>query len=293
MIRTPVASCTACQTVAGSVLAGGHRPPQPASRSALPAAMHRPVGGGRGEQHRDAVLGERVGELLGVSRSSSTVLAPARSGNTTSPPSPKVNAIGGVPVTTSSGRDADDVPGERVGDGQHVAVQVHRRLGPAGGAGGEGEQGDVVGRGGDRGERPLGRAARTVGELGVAGVGRRWAGPGRSSVWPWWHSASAGRASSVIGSARPRRSIGMVVTATPPASSTPSQQATSHGSFGPRSSTRLPGTTSEVLDEHGGDLVGAARAGRRRSRPRRSRARRAGRPPARSSSSAAALSRSG
>ena len=34
----------------------------------------------------------------------------------------------------------------------------------------------------------------------------------------------------------------MVVTATAPALSTPNQHATSHGLFGPRSSTRLPGT---------------------------------------------------
>ena len=38
------------------------------------------------------------------------------------------------------------------------------------------------------------------------------------------------------------RSSGIVVTTTPPMRSTPSQQATSHGLFGARSSTRLPGT---------------------------------------------------
>ena len=39
------------------------------------------------------------------------------------------------------------------------------------------------------------------------------------------------------------RSSGIVVTTTAPACSTPNQQATSHGLFGPRSRTRLPGTT--------------------------------------------------
>ena len=39
------------------------------------------------------------------------------------------------------------------------------------------------------------------------------------------------------------RSIGMVGTATQPAVRTPSQQAASQGLFGPRSSTRLPGTS--------------------------------------------------
>ena len=38
------------------------------------------------------------------------------------------------------------------------------------------------------------------------------------------------------------RSSGMEVTATPPALSTPNQAATSHGLFGPRNSTRFPGT---------------------------------------------------
>jgi hypothetical protein len=39
----------------------------------------------------------------GEARSSSSVLAPMPNGNTTSPPSPKVNPSGGVPVNTSSG----------------------------------------------------------------------------------------------------------------------------------------------------------------------------------------------
>ncbi|MNN67477.1 hypothetical protein D3C81_1831140 [compost metagenome] len=39
----------------------------------------------------------------GVSFSASTVLAPMRSGKHSMPPSPKVNAIGGVPQKISSG----------------------------------------------------------------------------------------------------------------------------------------------------------------------------------------------
>ncbi len=41
----------------------------------------------------------------------------------------------------------------------------------------------------------------------------------------------------------PARNSGMVVTATAPALTTPNQLAASHGLFGARSSTRLPGTT--------------------------------------------------
>ena len=51
------------------------------------------------------------------------------------------------------GLGAQHVRRERVGDGQHVAVEVHRRLRPAGGARGEGQQRDVVGGGVDVGER--------------------------------------------------------------------------------------------------------------------------------------------
>jgi hypothetical protein len=48
---------------------------------------------------------------------------------------------------------------------------------------------------------------------------------------------------SAIVASSPARSSGIVVTATPPALRTANQQATSHGSLKPRSSTRLPGTS--------------------------------------------------
>jgi hypothetical protein len=42
-------------------------------------------------------------QRLGLAFSSSTVLAPIDSGNSSSPPSPKVKASGGLPMNTSSG----------------------------------------------------------------------------------------------------------------------------------------------------------------------------------------------
>ena len=48
-----------------------------------------------------------------------------------------------------------------------------------------------------------------------------------------------------IAASSPLRSNGIVDTATAPALSTPNQQATIHGLFGPRSSTRLPATTPQ------------------------------------------------
>ena len=64
----------------------------------------------------------------------------------------------------------------------------------------------------------------------------------RSSGNRWSHRAKSSWAISATVASSPARSSGMVVTATAPALSTPNQQATSHGLFGPRRSTRLPGT---------------------------------------------------
>lgn len=56
------------------------------------------------------------------------------------------------------------------------------------------------------------------------------------------HSAKSTAAISAMTASSVSRSIGIVVTGTAPAFSTPNQHATSHGVFGPRSRTRLPGT---------------------------------------------------
>ena len=84
--------------------------------------------------------------LSGAPCSSSTVAAPTRIGNVTRPPRPNVNAIGGEPMKTSSLARAHDLARERVADREHVAVEVHRALRPAGRAAGEGDQHDVVAR---------------------------------------------------------------------------------------------------------------------------------------------------
>ncbi len=72
---------------------------------------------------------------------------------------------------------AQHVPGEGVGYGQHVPVEVHAALRAAGGAGGERDQGDVVRGGVDRGERGAGR--RTAQQVvGAVTAVRRDAQPG-------------------------------------------------------------------------------------------------------------------
>ena len=65
---------------------------------------------------------------------------------------------------------------------------------------------------------------------------------GQLPVNRWSHRASRGCATWQMVVSSLARSSDMVATATPPALSTPSQHAASQGLFGPRSSTRLPGT---------------------------------------------------
>ena len=73
-----------------------------------------------------AIAVEQVG---GAAFSSSTVEAPTRIGNSSSPPRPKVKASGGLPMKTSSGVGAQHVRREAARSGHHVAVEVHRALG--------------------------------------------------------------------------------------------------------------------------------------------------------------------
>ena len=75
------------------------------------------------------------------------VEAPARKGNSTSPPRPKVKASGGEPMTRSCALGAQHVPAVRVAGRQHVAVKMHGALGLAGRARGKADQADVVGGG--------------------------------------------------------------------------------------------------------------------------------------------------
>ena len=84
------------------------------------------------------------------------VEAPKRSGKSTRPPRPNVNASGGVPLKTSLGCGFEHAPGERVARRQQVAVEVHAPLRRPGRAGGEGDDRDVVGGGVDGSERAAG-----------------------------------------------------------------------------------------------------------------------------------------
>ncbi|CAM5313288.1 NADPH dehydrogenase [Streptomyces violarus] len=136
-------------------------------------------------------------------------------------------------------------------------------------------------------DRPAGSAAR------AASAGVRLSALARSSTARMSHSACRTRAISHIVLSSCGRCWASTVTATAPAFSTASQQAASHGVVGPRSSTRLPGTTPSSP---------VSRCAMRSTRARRSAyvhgspagVRNAGRSPGGPwSSSAAQLSRSG
>ena len=144
----------------------------------------------------------------GVAFSISSVLAPTRSGKTTSPPRPKVNASGGVPVKTSSALGFTTWP-------RRCRRSRARRDGSAsspwapGRAGREREQGDVVGRG-----RDVVEARRLVrDQCAVRSSVRRRRSNGRhsrdraaarSARKRWSHSARSIRAISWMSRSSPR-----------------------------------------------------------------------------------------
>ncbi len=119
----------------------------------------------------------------------------------------------------------------------------------------------------------------------------------RSAVCRASHSARSTLAISPIVASSPARSSGIVATTTAPAFIAPNQQATSHGLFGARSSTRLPGRTPRSsTSARATRLARASRSAYDQTAPPASR--RQGRSPpnrwiVRSSSSSAQFSRCG
>ncbi len=156
----------------GQVLPGRDTAPQGRDVVAVEVVEHRAVGGGGGEQHGDPVPGDGRQQL---SRSRLLQQQRARPGaqrEDDQPAEAEGEAERGAAREDVVGAGPQDVPGEGVGDGEDVPVEVHAALGPAGGAGGEGDQGHVVGRGRDGLER--GPGCRAVEEVvrRVPAVGR-------------------------------------------------------------------------------------------------------------------------
>ena len=180
----------------------------------------------------------------GVAFSINSAEPPARSGKTRSPPRPKVNAIGGVPVKTSSGVGrrtcAEKVSAIASTSRWKCIAHLGRPVVPEVKASRATSSAEV-----STSAKSVGRsAARRVRSSpdSPPKVTTGTSTPSIGSRKRWSTSARSGAAISVITCSSWVRSNGIVATTTPPALRTPNQQATSHGLFGPRSSTRLPGT---------------------------------------------------
>ncbi len=103
MIFTPVASLNACQTAPGRCSPAETAARSEDSRCADPPASIALYAVGAVKQTVTPCSSIRSPSSSGAAFSIISVEAPARSGKISTPPRPKVNAIGGVPVNTSSG----------------------------------------------------------------------------------------------------------------------------------------------------------------------------------------------
>ena len=127
-MRTPVRSNQASDTPAGSGSPAETHVRSERSASAGAARSSARYMVGAVEQRRDAgrSIASSSGSGPGLATGASD--APKRSGNSTSTPSPNVNASGGVPAKTSSGRGARMWRANVSQHGEQVAVEVHAAL---------------------------------------------------------------------------------------------------------------------------------------------------------------------
>ena len=131
------------------MLTGGDRAAQRGQPTRLAARDHGLVCRGGGEAHRHPVVLDECRELVGrgaLDEEAGRSDAHREDDQSAEPEGERDRRGAGEDVV---GLGAEHVVGEGVGVGEDVAVEVHRRLGPAGGAGGEGQHRDVVGRGVD------------------------------------------------------------------------------------------------------------------------------------------------
>ena len=137
----------------GQVLPGRHAGAQAAQPLRLAGGEHGAVGGRRGEDHRHAVLGDQVGQLArgGLLHQQGRGAGAQREHHQPAEPEGERQRRRAGEQLLRAG--PQHMLGERVGDRQHVPVEVHGRLGPPGGPGGEGQQRHVVGGGVAGGER--------------------------------------------------------------------------------------------------------------------------------------------
>lgn len=186
----------------------------------------------------------------GEAFSSSTVEAPNFMGNSSRPPSPKVKAMGGLPMKTSSAEGRSTWPGQQAQMASTSRWKCMVALGTP-----------VV---------PEVKASRQVSSAAVSTLSKSSLSSAMAASSPSAEAALKQRTCASTGQARAAacsspasrasqsawlmwplsmmacsslaRSSGMVATAMPPAFITANQQAASSGVLGARSSTRLPGT---------------------------------------------------
>ena len=183
--------------------------------------------------------------------SSSNVAAPARSGKSSRPPSPNVKASGGLPVKMSSGVARSTDRGQQsqlaitsrwkciVPFGWPVVPDVNAISAVSSSA--VATLAKSAGFAAARASRPS--AASVSNCTTVVSVGHAARAASSSAASRASHSAWVICALPMMSVSSLARSSGMVATAIPPAFITANQHAAIIGLFGPRSSTRLPGTS--------------------------------------------------
>ncbi len=189
--------------------------------------------------------GTAANRARGLPSSNSTAWAPARSGNTSRPPSPKVNASGGLPANTSSGPGlstcAPNVSAMASTSRWKCMVALGTPLVPEVNAISATSSAAVAAA-----RKPAARcrARRPRSPPSAPGPKSTVGTPVRARSQSWSnrssHRASCTCARSATARSSAGRSSGTVVTTTAPALSTASQHTASQGVLGPRSSTRLP-----------------------------------------------------
>ena len=189
--------------------------------------------------------------MSGGARSSSNVDAPTRIGNSRSPPSPNVKASGGLPVNTSSAWARSVERGQQsqaastswwkciVPFGWPVVPDVKAISAVSSPAvrTSANESGFLAASVSTLSASALPNNAMRESDGHAAPAARRSAASLAS------HSACVTRAFAMMSISSLVRSNGMVATAMPPALITANQHAASNALLGPRSNTRLPGTS--------------------------------------------------
>jgi hypothetical protein len=251
MISMPVASFHSARVAAGSASpADTHlRRLDRSWPCASPAIARYEVGAVNSTLARCAVIA--ASSASGAAFSRSSVAAPIDSGNSKRPPSPNVNASGGLPVKRSSGLAFRVERGQQsqaaiasrwqctVPLGTPVVPEVNAISATSSALVSTLRKSSAL-----RAARASSPAAASVPQQATcASEGDAVRAASRSAARRASHSACDTCDLPITVASSPARNSGIVATAMAPAFITANQHAAIGGPFGPRKSTRLPGTT--------------------------------------------------